>query len=212
MQSDLRAACEAARLGIAVPEIPLAAIRSAAERAPTPNNHHKRIIAVILSSFVIAGAAAAAEYWKGAHVGFGPFGNSLRISTTGPFHLKVNPTREDLRDLARQATFPVRFPSGLPAGTTIAEVGYGPSIILADYNLPGTWRRSNHLLRVVLADPRALTGSSEPHAFVFRIGGLAATGSVHWNVGGEVVIVMRSLATPAEMQNIKRAMTEQSRH
>lgn len=205
MQSEFRAACEAARAGIVVPDIPLAAIRDAAGSSPMPSKRRKRVIAGILCVFVIAGAATAAEFWKGTHVGFGPSG-ALRMSTTGPFHYKLSPTPDDLRDIARQAAFTVHFPSGLPAGTTIAGVGYGPSIILVDYNLPGAWRRSNHLLRIVLADPRTLTTSRAPHAFMFKIGGLAASGSLHWHIGGELVIVMRSLATPRELQEIKRAM------
>jgi hypothetical protein len=202
--------CESARLCIVVPEIPLAAIRSAAQLPPSSSKRPKRIVAGILAGMVILGAAAAAELWKGAHVSFGPSG-AMHLSTVDEFRLKKNPTTDDLRNIARRARFPVQFPGGLPPGTTIAEIGYGPSILLVDYNLPGAWRRSNHLLRIVLADPRALTSPSSPHAFVFRIGGLAAKGSVQWSIGRELVIVMRSTATPAELENIRRTMLTEAR-
>lgn len=208
MQSKFRSMCESARLSIDVPEIPLAAIRDAAQQRSSPSKRSKRVTAGILAGVVILGGAAAVELWKGTHVSFGPSG-TMRLSTVEEFRLKKNPTADDLRNVARRATFPVQFPTGLPAGTTIAEIGFGPSILLVDYNLPGAWRRSNHLLRIALIDPRALTSPSSPHAFVFRIGGLAAKGSVRWSIGQELVIVMRSMATPAELENIKRAMVTQ---
>lgn len=211
MPSEFQATCVAARASISVPEIPLVAIRGAANQMPAPNKRRKRILAFVLSGLVIAGAAAAAELWdNGAHVSFGPSG-TVKMSTTDEFHVKTNPKADDLRAIANRATFPVEYPSGLPAGTTIAQVGYGRSIILVLYNLPGAWRRSNHLLPIWLADPRALTSPASPYGFRFRQGGLAATGSVTWKIGKEVVIVMRSLATPAEIASIKHAMESESR-
>ncbi|MFY9630567.1 MAG: hypothetical protein WAJ94_03060 [Candidatus Cybelea sp.] len=206
MPSEFRAICETARQQIAVPEIPLMTIRLAAEGPASQRRHGKRIITGVLLGLVILGAAAAAAVWRGTHLSFGPSG-ALRISTVEAFHLKKTPTTGDLRAIARQAKFAVQFPSGLPSGTTIAEIGYGPSILLVDYNLPGGWRRSNHLLRIALVDRRTLTAANSPRAFVFRIGGLAATGSTHWTIGHEVVIVMHSLATQKELANIKRTMT-----
>lgn len=208
MRSKFHDMCEAARASILVPRIPLDAIRNAARQPAMPTGR-KRIGALVLAGALIVGGAAAAELWRGAHVSFGPSGQ-MRLATVDEFRVKKNPTDDDLRNVAHRATFPVEFPSGLPIGTTISEIGYGPSIILVDYNLPGSWRRSNHLLRIVLLDPRALTTPTSPHAFVFRIGGLAATGSVRWNIGHELVIVMRSLATPAEINNIRRTMTAET--
>jgi hypothetical protein len=205
MHCEFKTMCEHARAGIPVPEIPLAAIRDGAERKPPPNWRRRRVGTAIVSVLLIAGAAAAAELWRGAHVSFGPSG-TVRMSTTDDFHLKRDPSPEDLRAIARDATFPVQYPSGLPAGTTLGEIGYSPSIILLDYNLPGAWRRSNHLLRIWLADPRTLTAPRSRRAFVFKMGGLAATGSVRWNVGHELVIVMRSMATPTEIENFRRSM------
>lgn len=210
MQSEFQSMCESAWAGISVPEIPLAAIRSAAKQVSVPSKRRKRIVAIILFGVFIAGAAAAAELWDyGAHLSFGPSGR-VQMSTTDEFHVMKDPTREDLRTIARGATFPVQYPGGLPAGTTLGEVGYGPSIILLDYNLPGAWRRPNHLLRIWLVDPRALAAPRSSRGFSFKMGGLASTGSVRWNIGHELVIVMRSLATPSEIENIKRAMVAQA--
>jgi hypothetical protein len=178
MPSEFQAMCETARAGISVPEIPLAAIRSAANQVPAPSKRRKRIFAFVLSGLVVAGAAAAAELWdNGAHLSFGPSG-SLMMSTIDEFHVKKDPTADDLRTIARGTTFQVQYPTGLPEGTTLGEIGYGPSVMLLDYNLPGAWRRSNHLLRIWLVDPRVLTAPKSPHAFAFKTGGLAATGSV----------------------------------
>lgn len=206
MPSEFQSMCESARAGISVPEIPLAAIRSAANQALAPSRRRKRVVAIVLFGLFIAGAAAAAELWdNGAHLSFGPSGR-VQMSTTDEFHVMKDPTPADLRSIARGATFPVQYPGGLPAGTTLGEIGYGPSIMLLDYNLPGAWRRPNHLLSIWLVDPRALTAPHSSHAFLFKSGGLASTGSVRWNVGHELVIVMRSLATQSEIESIKRAM------
>lgn len=206
MQSKFGSACESARLSVAVPQIPLAAIRDAAQQRSSPNERPARIIAGILAGVVILGAAAAAELWKGTHVSFGPSG-ALHVSTVEEFRIKNNPTQDDLRSIARRATFPVQFPAGLPAGTTVGQIGFGPSILFLNYNLPGAWRRSSHLLPIVLVDPRALTSPRSPHAFAFR---WLAKGSVRWSIGRELVIVMRSTATPAELENIKRTMLTQA--
>jgi hypothetical protein len=211
MPSEFQSMCESAQAGISVPEIPLAAIRSAADQMLAPNKRRKRVVAIVLFGLLFVGAAAAAELWdNGAHLSFGPSGR-VQVSTTDEFHVIKNPTPEDLRVVARGATFPVQYPGGLPVRTTLGEIGYGHSIMLLDYNLAGAWRRPNHLLRIWLVDPRALTAPRSSHAFSFKMGGLASTGSVRWNIDREVVIVMRSLATPSEIENIKRAMVAEAK-
>lgn len=210
MPSKFQSMCESAAEGIFVPEIPLAGIRSAAKQVPVLKRR-KRVVAIVIFGVFIAGAAAAAaELWdNGAHLSFGPSGR-VRMSTTDEFHVMKDPTPGDLRTIARGATFPVQYPVGLPAGTTLGEIGYGPSSMLLDYNLPGAWRRPNHLLRIWLVDPRALASPRSSRAFSFKMGGLASTGSVRWIIGHELVIVMRSLATQAEIENIKRAMVAEA--
>lgn len=211
MPSEFRLSCDSARAGISVPDIPLAAIRNAANDTAEPSKRRKPVFAVVLLALFVAGAAAAAELWdNGAHLSFGSSGR-VQMSTTDAFHVMKDPTPEDLRTIARGTTFPIQYPDGLPAGTTLGEIGYGQSIMLLDYNLPGAWRRSNHLLRIWLVDPRALTAPRSSYAFSFKMGGLASTGSVRWTVGREVVIVMRSLATPSEIENIKRAMVAEAK-
>lgn len=206
MQSKFHSMCESARASVAVPQIPLAAIRDAAQRRSSPNKRPGRIAAGVLAGAVVLGAAAAAELWKGTNVSFGPSG-AMHVSTTEEFRVENNPTPDDLQNIARRATFPVQLPAGLPAGTTVGQIGFGPSILYLNYNLPGAWRRSNHLLPIVLVDPRTLTSPRSSHAFAMR---WRAKGSVQWHIGRELVIVMRSTATPAELENIKRTMLTQA--
>jgi hypothetical protein len=212
MRSKFHVICANAREGIAVPEVPLVAIQNAAADRPAPaeSKRRKRILYALLVGASVTGAGAVAQLWNGTDVTFGPSG-ALQMSTVEEFRLKKDPSSQDLRAVVSRATFPVQLPVGLPPGTTLAEVAYGPSFILLDYNLPGAWRRSNHLLRIALVDPRAFSTTTGAHAFIMRMGGLAATGSVRWYVGREVVIVMRSKATPVEIKRIKAAMTEAAR-
>jgi hypothetical protein len=132
------------------------------------------------------------------------------MSTVEELRITKNPRAEDVRAAVRKATFPVELPVGLQRGTTIAEMLHGPSFILLDYNLPGAWRRSDHLLRIALVDPRTIGTESSPHAFVMRMGGTAAKGAVHWNIAHEVVIVMKSTITPAELAHLRSAMVAKS--
>lgn len=211
MRSEFQIMCATARERIVTPAIPLDVIRSAAARPATPEKgkRRKRFIAGILSGLVVVGAAAAAEIWKGTHVSFGPSG-ALQMSTIEEFRVANFPNEAELCRIVARATFPVQLPAGLPPGTILGQVGYGPSFIELSYNLPGAWRRSNHLLKIALVDPRSLTATTGPHAWVMRMGGLAATGAVRWNIGHEIVIVMNSMATPAEIENIHRTMLREA--
>jgi hypothetical protein len=94
--------------------------------------------------------------------------------------LKKDPPTEDLRTIAHDATFPVQYPGGLPPGTTLEEIGYSPSIMLFDYNLPGAWRRSysrwvgcdNGVLLRRVGDSHDVKALRQPHVkAAFKVDG-----------------------------------------
>ncbi len=207
--------CRGARERMSVPAIPLAAIRNAAECRPVPEyrKRPKGLITALLTGASIAAVAAGAEVLSVAHVLFNPSG-TVQLSSDRLEHTE-NPTAEDLRSAARHAAFPVVLPAGLPAGTTpVMLLRAGSSALLVQYDLPGAWRRSNHVLDILLTSPQTLAASPENvrRNYELQLGGTAAHGGVHWTIGHEDVIVLQSTLTPAELAHLKSAMMTRARH
>ncbi|MBC5798577.1 MAG: hypothetical protein GIX03_04670 [Candidatus Eremiobacteraeota bacterium] len=87
------------------------------------------------------------------------------------------------------------------------------SALLLQYDLPGAWRRSNHILDILLTNPQTLAVSPEhvrPN-YALQMGGTAAHGGVHWTIGHEEVFALQSTLTPAELARLKSAMIARSR-
>ncbi len=231
MRSDFDDRCRGARELMPVPAIPLAAIRNAAAAEFRPHEllgygkRRKGLITALLAGVSVAAVAAGAGVLSGTHVFFNLSGPT-QLSTDRLDRTK-DPTAEDLRSAARHADFPVVLPAGLPAGTTPTELlTAGPSALLLQYNLPGAWRRSNHILDIVLANPETLGSSpkrargtysleicgicSKVNPQALRVGGVAAHEGLQWLIGHEGVIVLRSTLTPAELAHVKNAMIAQS--
>jgi hypothetical protein len=216
MRSDLGSICQDARARIAVPPLPLAAIRAGAECRPLPQRGRRRkgLIAAVLAGVSVAAVAAAAEVLSGTHVSV--VRSRAVLVSSDRLTLTKDPSAEELRAAARQAGFPVVLPAGLPAGTKLHTLALtGSSAVLLQYDLPGAWRRSNHVLTMVLADPKTL--AADPNAlatapqhgrrgYVLELGGAPGRGAVRWIVGGEAVVVSPGALTPAELARIKRAM------
>ncbi|MDQ6780325.1 MAG: hypothetical protein M3Z37_04115 [Candidatus Eremiobacteraeota bacterium] len=106
------------------------------------------------------------------------------------------------------------LPAGLPKGSTLLSLARaGSSAILLQYNLPGAWRRDNHVLALVLANPQsfAATSKSMPGDYLLDLSGGTTHRGVHWTIGHEDVILAGSTLTPAELAHIKSAMLAQVR-
>jgi hypothetical protein len=210
MQYDLALLCRDARGGIDVPAIPLTAIRNAATQRSMPLR--RRVIIAVLVSALSLGAVAAAAVWHATRVYVGNAGTLDVYAHTMTIRFG-HATHADAVSAAHQVTFPVVLPTGLPAGTQLRQVGRADrSALMLSYDLPGAWRRSHHLLDVVLADP-AIVGSaiSDPYKqrlMVMRYKEPQRT--VRWRVGGEEVIVDWNNLTPAELARMKQAMLNAS--
>ena len=211
MQSDLDILCNGARKQIAVPAMPLAAIRAGARRsAPSVRKRWTRAVSAALAGASIVAAAAGAAVLSGTHVSFDRSG-LFEVRAQKMTSLR-NPTLANLRSFASHADFPVVLPAGLPAGTTIASAHmFGSSALMVQYDLPGAWRRSDHLLTLVMANPDTVGGSPQtlPRSYEVRVG-RKGPGAVQWAIGHETVLVMSSTATPAELARVKSAMIARS--
>ena len=216
MQSNFELACRTARESIAVPALPLDAIRAGAQSLPTESAGRRRrgVLAAVLASCSVVAVAAAAEMFGHVQISLQPSG-AMRVAfdgTGGHWAPVRNPTEQDLQKAARAMNFPVILPKGLPQGT-VAEmlVPLGSGAMQIIYDLPGASRRSNHLLFVTLANPKSVApdGAKPPRSeYALEFGQKKGIGA-RWMVGQEEVIVLKSTITASELARFKAAMLAQ---
>lgn len=214
MSSESNAAFRSARTTIAVPDVPLDAIRRSAKATPEAPTRN-RLLAGVLGGLVLVGTAAAAtETWSKIHFGLGNHGFAM---TAENVRMRVghNPSRSEIEEAAKAADFPVTLPVGLPPGTTTKQMmQMGNSGITIAYNLPGKWRADHHMMWITLANPKSMSAPGKlPHGIqALQLGGKNPSIGEVWQVGGEVVMLVTNGATQAEIDHIKSAMTVAARH
>jgi hypothetical protein len=213
MQSDFFAACKRVNARVPVPPVPHAAIRQALQDGSIPGTGRRRSLvwSLVLSVSLVA-AAAAAQIWIGPHVSFPSMGGVQLSGDSRTLPKRTdNPTDDDLRSAVKRADFPVVLPAGLAQNIRpVMLVRYGSGAMMLEYNLPGAWRHSNHLLQIILANPMSLNAPSRrvnpKDNFRIIIGHSVAKGGIHWRIGHEDVLVYSNTLTPAELAHIKSAM------
>ena len=218
MQSSFEPSCKTAREAITVPAIPLDAIRLGAQVRPNERAGRRRrgVLAATVASLSIVAAAAAADVFGHVQVSLNPSGvvHLYFDGVGGNWKPVRNPKEEDIQKAARAMNFPVVLPTGLPKGTDAAGLMVpGPGAMQITYNLPGAWRRSNHLLFVILANPKSVApeGSTPPKSkFSMDYGQTTGLGAMRWMVGQEEVIVLKSTITASELAHFKAAMMAQA--
>lgn len=215
MPSDFQLACTRARAAIVVPEFRTGTIRAAMhDRIDRGARRRRAALAGIATGLSLVAVAAAADVFGGVQVRLDPSGSTrlyFDVAHGQRFRPVRHPTDADFARAAQTVNFPVVLPTGLPAGTRAEMLSvFGPGAIQITYDLPGAWRRSNHLLMVVLANPRSVASPSQhdgppPHTMAqLRFG--PATGALRWTVGHEDVIVLKSTITSSELAHVKAAM------
>lgn len=212
MSADLGSLFKKARQELEVPSVPLSAICEAAfQRRPSVAGKRRRGLLAALWAFgSVAAVAAAAEIWHAAHFSYDRRG-TMEIRSP-ELIAKRNPTTNDLARAARSANFHVVFPAGLPAGTKLESLGYGRGVIFLQYGLPGAWRRSDHIVTMVLTSSETLATKvkNHPGEFVLAFRGLNAH-SPQWSVASERIIVSQSTLTPKELAAIESATLARAR-
>lgn len=210
MQSNFEVSCKSTRELLHVPAIPMDAIRTRARETKRPARGRRRsLVAGVLAGLSIVAVATATEL-LGARIAFDPHGPTRVYAIGGK--MLPHPTREDFHAAVDGVNFPVLLPVGLPSGTNATALfRLAKNALFISYDLPGEWRRSNHVLQIAVADPRIVTtGSALPAIHMpmsFEIGGPATVGGQLWHIGAEDVIVLNNTMTPAELTHLKNAMT-----
>jgi len=219
MQSNFELSCKIARDAIAVPVIPLDTIRYEAQHRPSESAGRRRrgVLAAVVASLSIVAAAAAADIFGHVQISLNPSG-TVHLYFDGGDRFRgplLNPKQQDLEKAARAMNFAAILPKGLPKGTDAEGLMVlGPGAMQIAYNLPGAWRRSNHLLFVILANPKSVApeNAKPPKTkYTMEFGQTTGVGAVHWMVGQEEVIVLKSTITPSELAHFKTVMMAQAR-
>ncbi len=219
MQSDFELSCKTAREAIAVPDIPLDAIRRGVQVRPDERAGRRRrgVLAAVVASMSIVAVAAAADIFGHVQISLNPSG-AVHVAfdgVDGSWRPIRNPKDSDIQKAARAMNFPVILPTGLPNGTDAEGLMVmGPGAMQIAYNLPGASRRSNHLLFVILANPKSVAPDGATPAKTNYSMDFAQTkglGAVRWMVGQEEVIVLKSTITAAELEHFKAAMMAQAK-
>lgn len=203
MQSDFLTACQHTRERMEIPPAPTAAIRHAARNRGTEQGKHRRTVVAAFAASIFLVAVAAAAVLSRTHV---------QVMKSGWVHISSDtltytkrPTEQQLRSAATKLDFPAILPTGLPAGSVLAGIArFGTEALVLQYNLPGSWRASHHLLKMVIAHRTASGVSVDGARTLYTLASKPV--QAHWNVGQEEVIAVGYAATPAELANIKRAM------
>lgn len=200
MQSDFELLCKRAHDAIIVPPMPRTLLET--------RRRNPQVLAVALFVGISMAAAAAATILGTGHLTFTPKGGILLsgdVTTTD----RVSPA--NVAAIAERADFHVTLPAGLPVGARLKRVVTGgTSVIALQYDLPGAWRRNDHMLYIFLANPTAMRRvppKSHPKSQL-----AIPKGSIYrvelWRIPGEdvTVVAQRSGITNVELAAMKSAM------
>lgn len=208
MPSDFATLCSQARERLEFSQVPLDSIRrSAQELAASTRARRRPVLIALLAALPIA--AAAAGLWHGTRLSFIDSGiNSGAMQFQfNRGESKAHPTLSQIQAVARNVDFPVVLPAGLPQGTfPVWVMRAGQSAIVLQYNLPGYWRRDDHLLLIILANPQAVGASRMHQRTKYELIMGNRRGGTHFMAGKEEVFVMRSSLRPQELEDLKDAM------
>ncbi|HEX3464656.1 MAG TPA: hypothetical protein VHS78_11465 [Candidatus Elarobacter sp.] len=200
MSFDFSAKGRSARATIAVPEVPLNAIR-ARSRAARAHERTMRIAAVCTALVVVAlgaGTGAGAKLYSTVRVWVSGEKASITVSS---FDGVREPTSAEFHDAIAHATFPVVLPVGLPPGTHVTHVfstpARHPSALVISYVNDRTGLKASF----VLVDPKVV----QLGGTLLRMQSASPRDVYDWRAGGELVLLPKTVPA-AEADRLKAAM------
>lgn len=125
MPVEFSSAGREARERIQTPTVPLAGIR---HRAGAADRRQRVAFASVLAALVFAsvsvGTGAAQRAYQGIRIWISGSRGAIQVRSLAIIR---DPMADDIRAVARSATFPVIFPSGVPARTRVVRILYSPA-------------------------------------------------------------------------------------
>jgi hypothetical protein len=205
MPTDFLTAARNARDAIAVPDLSMRLISAGARTAAV--QERRRVLAVLGAISVVivsAGAAFGSKIADGVRVWLS--GGKAAIVVNSLVVVR-EPTAADVDEVIAKATFPVTFPSGLPAGTRVRMMLYAPedhpNSITLTYSLHG-----RDIAGATLQDSSSIDTAETQ----FPGAGQAMRGDVYqWQVGRETIFIPKMHNDPAIVARIEAATMETPR-
>lgn len=201
MPADFSAAAKAAKASIPVPPLNLETIlrRSHAERA---SERLRRIGVSVAVALGIAGSAVAlaASLNQGIHVWI--FGSTVKASIQSFAQVRA-PMAADVERIVKSADFPVVMPAGVPKDYRVMWIAYSPAehpaFISVNYQASsGAGMGVTVMQTSGVEHNRALLQQSASAR--------TTTNALHFEIGGETVLVQGRHVTPAQASGVERAM------
>ncbi|MBV9269717.1 MAG: hypothetical protein JO165_01380, partial [Candidatus Eremiobacteraeota bacterium] len=171
-------------------------MRSVALRAQ--NNVRPLVLSAAIALATIATAAAyAPALFHGVQLFI--FGEKIAVAIDS-FTMVREPTRSDLENVVKRASFPVILPVGLPNGMHISRMMFAPSDRPNTITLLYSNGRGFSIFdssAVVTNNPVLPKNATKPVANVYR-----------WNVGRETVLTTQRYMNDSYLNRVKSAMAE----
>ncbi len=202
MPSEFSNAGKASLRAIAVPPLVMNAVRARAQERRSRTGLRRIIVGATLAIGILGAATVAVV--KNAGVDLWVSGNKGAFMMHSLEWIR-SPQASEFRAAVANATFPVVYPVGLPAGAKLVDMQVAPqgapSTVMLAYRGPGEFHAD-----FILANPKIVNaakfgpGGAQPHF------GHIDT----WRVGDEVVVVPKGLLSAAAIDRIESAMRKTS--
>jgi hypothetical protein len=198
MSFDFSARARSAREALAVPDVPLGAIRA---RARTARTHERMRLLAASAALVVAlgaGSVAGAKLYSSVRVWLG---GGKAAMTVKSFDGVREPTNAEFRKAIAHATFPVVLPVGLPEGTRVTAVfstpSGRPSALVISYENDRTGMKPSF----VLVDPAVVDLGGR----LLEMQSASAKDVYTWRAGGEVVLMPKTVSA-SQAKTVETAM------
>ena len=200
MPSDFSAVGKVAVDSLPVPPMSFDAIRMRADTRRGGERLRRFILVGALVLGTVGTAVAGANYYQGVRLWFQGGKAAVVVQS---FEMLRDPRAAEVRAAVANASFPIIFPVGVPAGSSIthvfvAPVGH-PTSIAIDYHNANGFGAGIMLFDASAANATTLPGGGARPRF----------GRVYqWRVGSEIVVIPKSAITDAQVDRIKAAMAQ----
>lgn len=194
-----------ARLQIRVPSLDVEAIRERSAAGRSQARIRRLAVALAASLGIIGGAVAFASIGGGIHLWLS--GNKVE-ATVESFTMIREPMAADVQRIVSSATFPVKFPTGVPREAHGVWIAFSPAdkpdLITIEYRdaagkpYAGVTIVDNTKIR---RDIGEMPGGP--------VQGVVSKG-VHWQIDGETVITQSRVLSGPDLDRVKSAMRNET--
>lgn len=205
MPSDFSATGRSARELIPVPELSMESIRNRSHSATRRGRLRTLILCgAICLSVLITGTGLAAKIYDGVSAWVS--GGKAAINVPSAV-MVFRPTASDVRNAIANASFPVVFPTAIPAGTRVSEIAFAPAGHTSFVYVYFENERARFNADFLLVDSAVVNANDVPlsRSLASRFHEVS-----RWRVGRETVLVPKGHISSRDLDRIKLGMMKAS--